>query len=187
MCHAGDQLVSHGFAFPERNDDLFLVLEILLCHGVVDDSAVIHDVHVFDRVACEFRERRRRLRILSLFTHYELAFSQIKCLFTEVFLEHHRSEHRQRYLAFPFLVNLGLDNRSLEIDVWLCLHAYFAKRLDSCIHSTFFHYYPPIFTLPKPASFHCITNPCISSSDGAVSDCPVYSMPSLPYLCDPVL
>ena len=58
VCHPGDDLVSHGLALPERYDDLLLVLDILLRHGIVDDSTVIHYIHVFDSVACELRECR---------------------------------------------------------------------------------------------------------------------------------
>ena len=95
VCHAGDQLVLHGLAFPVWYYDLFLVFDILLCHSIVNDSTVVHDVHVFDSVTCQLRECRRGLRVLSLFTDDKLSFSKIKSLLAEVLPEHHRSQNRK--------------------------------------------------------------------------------------------
>ena len=144
MRHAREQLVSHGFSFPERNDDLFLILEVLISDSIVDDLSVVHDIHVFKSVACEFRECRRRLRILALLTDDKLSLAEVKSLFAEVLLEHHGSEYRKGYLALIFFVDFRLDLRSFEVDVRLCLHAHLSESLYPCIHSAFFHFMPPL-------------------------------------------
>ena len=138
--HAVEQLVSHRFALPVRDDQLFLILEILLCDRVVYDSSVVHDVHVFESVACELRECRRRLRVLSLFTYDKLAFSEVESLSAEVLLQYECPQYREGYLVFPLLIDLCLDLRSFEIDVRLCLHADLSQRFDPCVHSAFFHF-----------------------------------------------
>ena len=52
----------------------FLDPQILLRDGEADQFALIHDLHILERVAAKLREGRRGLRAVALLTDNELAF-----------------------------------------------------------------------------------------------------------------
>ena len=122
-------------ARPVRDHDVALCSQVVLGDGEVDLLAVVHVVHVLERVAAQLGEGGRRLRAATLFAHDELARLDGDALVREVVAQHQAAQLRDGDRALVAQVGRRLDERALHVEVGLGGLGLMAQALHALVHA----------------------------------------------------
>lgn len=128
-------LLAARAAPPVRDDDVGLRREVVIGHAEAHLLAVVHVVHVLERVAAQLREGRRRLGAAPLLAHDQLAGLDGDRLFREVVAQHHAAQLRRGNRPFMGQVGLGLDQGALHVEVRLGRLGLVAQALHAVVHA----------------------------------------------------
>ena len=128
-------LLAKSAVLPIRNDDLLLDAQVVLGNLEVDLLAIVHVVHVLERMAAKLRESRGSLGPASLLAHNQLAGLNANGLALKVVMEHLAAKLGDRKRALIALVSLGFDECALHIDVRLRGLALMTEHLDTVVHA----------------------------------------------------
>ena len=149
--HAVQNLLAHGALLPVGDDLLLLNLQVLLGDREVNHLAVVHVVHVFQRVAAQLREAGRGLGIVALLADDQLAVADVECFVGKDVLQGQGAQLRDGYLALVHLIGLCLQDSALHVNAGLGLHAQLSELLNTIVHTKISHFdYPPTLILENP-------------------------------------
>ena len=101
--------------------------------------AAVHHVQVRQRVAAEFRERGRVLRLLALFADDQFAIADPQGFRFQDMTKRQRPQNGNFHTAGVFFVRLGDGDRPLDGEVGDSGVAFLAQFFDSFVHASFFH------------------------------------------------
>ena len=127
LAHAAQNFVADGALLPVGNDLFFLDPQILLRDGEADQLALIHDLHILERVAAKLREGRRGLRAVALLTDNELAFMNRNGFILEEMAQRQRAQLRNGHRPLVFLIRLRLEHGALHINTGLRVETLLAQ------------------------------------------------------------
>ena len=188
--HGLQDVLADSSVLPVRDNNLLLNVQLLLGNGEVNQLSVIHDMHVFQSVAAKLRECRGALRVYALLAYQKLIIAQIQGLSGEILLQNQSSQNRNGNCALVLLINFGLNNGSLQIQMGLGGMADSSQSLDSLgatalvvlqqtlrgidvkgsIDSLCHGNHPPIKTFVNPCSSNMVLKCSISSLSGFTID-----------------